>query len=298
MGLNNPYDGVDAQSHHPSEMKAFPGTTNSRISVVPDQIKTLHGDSLASCDVSFAEPFQFNKVLQGQETVLNQSYGRGPATGMVLENSGASIINGVQIPGHGNRWSHIQGYPTHIQLPTPSGQVSSPSSVMMFHQASFPVSKVDVTTCGGNLEKLNASNPSSERYVRWISSCSSSKSGCRRGDLIGHGSDILKEHKNVGIPHTAFSNVSSRRTGQSAASTCKNSCRLFGFSLAEGKNGTIEEDNQNQATTSYDREASFVPQDDVQLQPMPPLVTKVSGNGCTKTSDLYAVRDMLLDIAL
>ncbi|KAL3519835.1 hypothetical protein ACH5RR_017984 [Cinchona calisaya] len=297
VGLNNLYDGFDAQSYHPSVMKYFPGTNSSRISVVPNQLKFKQRDSVTPCKVSFAEPFQFNKVLQGQETVVNQ-YERGPAANMVLENSGASTINGVQVSSHANRSSLIQGYPTHMQPPTPSGQVSSPSSVMMFHQASCPVSKVHVTY-DGNMEKLEACNrglfDTSERYVRRFSSCSSSESCYRREDLNGFGSGFLKDHRNVGFLDTAFSNETSRRRNQNSVSMFKNSCRLFGFPLAEGKNGTSEEENQIQAPP-YDPEASFVPQDDVQFQPKPPLVTKVTGNSCT--NDLYAVRDMLLDIAL
>ncbi|KAL3522384.1 hypothetical protein ACH5RR_015218 [Cinchona calisaya] len=300
VGLNDPYNGADAKSHHPSEIKSFSGTNNSRIFSVSNQIKSLRGDSVASGEVSFAEPFQYHKVLQGQENVLNQSNERGPAANMVLENSGVSVINGVQIPGHGNR-SLIQGYPTHMRCPTPTGQVSSPSSVMMFHKASYPVSEVQVT-CGGNLENLDAGNPplldTSGRYARRITSCSSSESSSKRDNVHGFSSGLLKDHSKVGFPHTAFSNESSCRSGRNIVSMCKNSCRLFGFPLAEGETDTIEEDNQIQATMSYDHEASFVPQENVQLQLNPPLVTKVTGNNCTKVSDLYTTRDKLLDIAL
>lgn len=297
VGLNNPYDGADAQSHQP-KIISFPGNNNSRIPLVLNQIKNLQADSVTSGEVSFAEPFQFRKVLQGQETVINKSYGRGSAADVVVEDSGASMINGVRVPGHGNRWCLIQDYPTHLRPPIPAGQVSLPS--MMFRQASCPVSKVKI--CGDNLEKLESSNPAlfdtSERYVRRITSCSSSETSFRREDLHEFGSGFLKDHSKVGFPYIAFSNESSCRSGQSTSSMCKNSYRLFGFPLAEGKNDTTEEDDQFPATRSYDREASFVPQDDVQLQPKPPFLTKVPGNSCTKVSDLYTVRDMLLDIAL
>lgn len=301
IGLNNPYDGFDAPSQLPLEMKSLPDTNNSRISVVPNQLKSLQGDSFTSHEVSFVEPFQFNQVLQGQETILNKSYGRGPAAGMVLEGSGASVLNGVQVPGQGNRWSVIQGYPTHVQPSNPSGQLSSPSSVMMFHQASCPVSKVRDAPCGDNLEKLEACNrglfDTSERYIRRVSACSS-ESSSRKEDPYGAGSDLLKDHRKLSFADTAFSNESSHRRGQTAVSMCKNSCRIFGFPLAEGKNGSNEEDNQIQVKMPYNHEAALVPENDVQLQPKPTLVTKVTGNSCTKVSDLYNVRDMLLDIAL
>lgn len=294
VGFNTLCKVIDAQGHHPSENKSHPGNNSSQSSTAANHFKNLRGEGSTPYEVSFSESFRFNKVLQGQETVLNPSCGRGPATNHVLETCGNSVIGGVQIPGHGNGWSHTQGYLTHMQSSTPLRQLSSPASVLMFQQASTPLSKINASS-GNILDKAEAINQVSldfcDRYNRRMSACSS-ESSIRREDFQGFGSGFLKEQNRAGF---GFSNQSTSRSGQNLVSMCKSSCRIFGFPLTEGENAASEAIIPTQATTSP---LTLVPGDMGQLYPESPLVNKVAGSSYTKVSDLYTVRDMLLDIAL
>lgn len=291
MGFNTPYKGIDAQGHDPSGNKFYPGNNGSRSSTAAENhFKIVRAESNASYEGAFNETLRFNKVLQGQETAMNPSYGRGPAANQVLETLGNSIIGGVQVP-NGNGWSHIRGY--HAHADSSLRQVSSPASVLMFQQTSTPVSKLNGIS-GNNLNKVNASLDTSGRYGRHINSCSSSEGSFRREDHQGFGSGFLKEQSGTGF---GFSNQSTRGGGPSLNSLCKSNCRIFGFPLTEGESAPTEEINPTQAISPS------LPMGPLagkmgQLYPKSPLVNKVAGNSYTKVTDLYSVRDMLLDIAL
>lgn len=87
------------------------------------------------------------------------------------------------------------------------------------------------------------------------------------------------------------------RTSQEIASSCKSSCRLFGFSLTEGSHDSTKEDNVVQATSSL-APVAFLPGIGEPFHPKPQSVTNTVGSNCTNVSNLYAVRDVLFDIAL
>lgn len=255
-----------------------------------NHFKIVRGESTASYEGTLNESLRFNKVLQGQETSLNLSYGRGPVANQVLETLGNSIIGGIQVP-NGNGWSHIRGYHPHTD--SSLRQVPSPASVLMFQQTNTPVSKLNAIP-GNNLNKVEASLDISGRYGRQINSCSSSESSFRRQDHQGFGSGFLKEQNGTGF---GFSNQTTHRGGPSLNSLCKSNCRIFGFPLTEGGSASSVEINPTQAV-SPSLSTSPVPANMGQLYPKSPLVNKVAGSSYAKVTDLYSVRDMLLDIAL
>ncbi|CAI9087367.1 OLC1v1021423C1 [Oldenlandia corymbosa var. corymbosa] len=298
MGLND--DAVDAKSFHSSEIESFTATDDSRMSNDYNETYKFRRDSTSSSDARYAEPFQFHKVLQGQETVLSPERRRHPTDNCHLSCSRGSVLNGTVVLGDGNRWTFARDHHTHLRPPPTMGQVLSPSSVMMFHQASSPVTRGHFVR-NGYLEKVEANNPvfdNSGRHLTQISPNGSSDNSSRAGDPCGLGSDLFSENRKADLPGMLASNQSYSSCGSIGTSNCGNSCRLFGFALAEGKNGTIEADRRIQNPTFFRQEATFGPHTGVKFQPIAPLATKVGRNSCTKRNDLYNVREMLFDIAL
>ncbi|KAG5561759.1 hypothetical protein RHGRI_004712 [Rhododendron griersonianum] len=274
MGLISPYDGVDVQSHHPSEIRrCTPFSDNSRISAT--------GNSAISFETTgFGESLRFNKVLQGQETVSRS--GRGLFANTVHSNMAQGITDCVRASTSWNGWSRLmQGCNTYHSPSAQPLQVSSPSSVLMFQQNRIP------TTFHINLEDNNefGNQVSSSRSVKDGGNLTSSRKECPQGvDSVGH----LKERNNqLGISCSTFTTHSSYKGNQDLVMACKSTCRLFGFPLTEERNATSNDFSPNQVSSCEER-----------LLPKPPLVSKIVGSSCTKVSDLYAIRDTLLDIAL
>lgn len=284
FGFNSPCDVVHAQNCHPSEIRgSYPGPNSSRISPIGSNVRNLLGHSDFSYKgIGFGESFRFNKVLQGQETFPNLPYGRGLETNQMQEFSGPRAIDGIQVPSSGTGWtSLLQGYQTSMQ-PSPLVQASSPSSVLMFQQTSnhyFHAIHGD-----NNQERLESSNRTS---------FSSSGRGPRKFDTSNRHdfSSVTpsKENSQLGLPNHPTVDQPLFSGGQDLVSTCKSSCRLFGFPLTEGSNDTDREENTTRISTPYASKASFVPHGEEQL---------IVGGSCTNGNDLYGVRDMLLDIAL
>ncbi|KAL7211744.1 hypothetical protein ACSBR2_014581 [Camellia fascicularis] len=284
LSFNSPYDGTDIPNHHPSEPRRFaPGSGNSTNSAI-GSVRNLLGDSSISYkSTGFGESFRFNEVLQGQETFSNSPYGRGPR-----------ITEGVQASRSGSGWSALmQGYSTYLRPSAPSMQVSSPSSVLMFQQARAPAPNFHGTRSVNQEEHEFSNRPSfdvSETYGRkLISSSPCEHSSRKEAPQVLNSFGLLKEQNQLGISHSTFAIHSSYRGSQDLVSTCKSSCKLFGFPLTEERNVKNKDRNPTQ---------SFLPRDEEHLNAKPTLVTKIVGNSCTNVTELYAVRDMLLDIAL
>uniref|UniRef100_A0A5B7BF81 Putative auxin response factor 28 n=1 Tax=Davidia involucrata TaxID=16924 RepID=A0A5B7BF81_DAVIN len=286
LSFNTSYDGIDAQNHHPLEIRrCFPVSNGSRISYE---------------SIGFGESFRSDKVLQGQETFSNSLCGRVPAANQVQENSGRGITDGVGATSSGNGWSALmQGYNTIVRPSARLIQVSSPSSVLMFQQANTPAPNFHAIY-GVNNQEHEISSQTSFNISETCGGKLASSSPCEHslGREGQQGIDLLKEQNRLASPHPALATRSSYRDNQDLASTCKSSCRLFGFPLTEGRHTINKEDNPSQVISPFNSEGSFLSRGEEQLHPNPPLVTKVVGSSCTKVNDFYAVRDRLLDIAL
>lgn len=274
MGLISPYDGVDVQSHHPSEIRrCTPFSNNSTISAA--------GNSAIPYETTgFGESLRSNKVLQGQEIVLGS--GRGPFASTVQSNLAQGITDCVRASTSWNGWSRLmQGCNTYHSPSAQQLQVSSPSSVLMFQQNRIP------TTFRTNLEDINevSNQVSSSMSMNDGGNLTSSRKEYPQGvDLVGH----LKERNNqLGISCSTFTTHSSYKGNQDLAMACKSSCRLFGFPLTEERNSASNDFSPTQVSSCQEH-----------LLPKPALVSKIVGSSCTKVSDLHAMRDTLLDIAL
>ncbi|KAK6149957.1 hypothetical protein DH2020_017482 [Rehmannia glutinosa] len=232
FAYSTPYVGAEASRPHPSDMRCYPGLSGPRIRSGGNIIRHLHADAHNSVERTvLGEPFQFHKVLQGQETVSILSYGRGPEA------------------NQGNRWPTMNP-PVHNVNPHPSPSLV-PSQFTPLHY--------------GNQNKLEASN---------------------------------QVQSQMAFPHRPVGTQPFFRDNQNFVSMCKNSCRLFGFPLTEGKVALGIGENPTVSASAYSHESNnSLPCNEEQMY-QPPLMPKVMVSSCTKVRDMHSVRDRLLDIAL
>ncbi|XP_059437092.1 auxin response factor 3 isoform X1 [Corylus avellana] len=298
-----PYDVIDTQNQHPSETRrCFPGSNSSGIAAIGDGVRNpVVNSDISYKGMGFGESSRFHKVLQGQEIFPSSPYVRAPTSKEAHDNGGLGIFDGVQVLNSRNGWSPMmQGNNTHMRPSAPSMQVSSPSSVLMFQQAINPVPNLSSVYKFRSLEEQRIGDRSlsvSETIGGKLSSSSLyGRSFCRK-DQGGLNSSGF-EHNPLGITLPPLATRSTFGSSPDLVSTCKSSCRLFGFSLTEEKHVPNTEDNPSSVSSSLNPGASFLPNVGDQFHPKPPLMTKAVGSNCTKVSNLYAVRDMLFDIAL
>ncbi|KAL8136789.1 hypothetical protein V2J09_002790 [Rumex salicifolius] len=94
------------------------------------------GTGSRSC---YGDPYRLHRVLQGQE-MHHLSSIHSPVFHNQRQDHGDGILEGlVQVPGHGNRWpcSSLLQSSSDSRIAHPTPQASSPSSVLMFQQASL-----------------------------------------------------------------------------------------------------------------------------------------------------------------
>ncbi|XAR59192.1 hypothetical protein NMG60_11014895 [Bertholletia excelsa] len=244
FGFGSPYDGIDAHSHHPSEIRGcILGSGSSRTSAFP------YGS------IGFGESFGFNKVLQGQETFSSSPYGRGQAANE--ENNVQGTSDGVRASSSVHGWSALmQGYNTYLR---PSAS-STQGEYDFNKRTSVSISE----SCGVKIMSPSSGEPSS-----------------RKEDFEGVNSlRLSKDHNQLDVKHSSSVAHSSYKGSKDMVSTCKSSCRLFGFSLADERNAIMEDGNLTMSLSPNNPDASHLGKE--HLHPKPPLVTKVVGSSCTK----------------
>ncbi|EXC30555.1 Auxin response factor 3 [Morus notabilis] len=302
-GFDTPFDGIGIQVQHPSEKRrCFPGSNCSGIAGIGNSVRNLHvnSDNITSNGIGFGESFRFHKVLQGQEIHPSSPRGRAPTSNEDNEYGGLGIFHRVQVPSSRNGWSAVmQSNTAPVRTSAQSVQVSSPSSVLMFQQASA-VSKFNSMPSNHNKEERRTTNRSSyvpQSYDGKFMPFPFTDSGFGVEDHGGmkyvYSSADRNQH-GISYPVTAHPAF---RSSQDVASSCKSSCRLFGFSLTEEKNLPNNKKSSTPAASSLSPGVSLFPNGG-HLHTKPPLMTKPVGSNCTKVSDFYAVKDALFDIAL
>ncbi|KAK3207069.1 hypothetical protein Dsin_021115 [Dipteronia sinensis] len=309
FGFNTLYDGVDSQNLHPSEMRrCLPGSNSFGIAALGD-----HGrrNPQVNSDVyykgiGFGESIRFHKVLQGQEIFPKSPYGRAPTTNEARGNGGLGISDGVQVPPESrNGWSFMmQGYNTHSNPTAPSVQVSSPSSVLKFQLASNPGSNYNPVYSSNDLEKGQQISSHSLFHAsgtyggKHASSSLGGHSFMEEDRGCMNYSGLSNEHIEHGMPRPLVAQPSFRGS-QDLVSSCKSSCRLFGFSLTEERHVAANiEDSRAPVTSPLNPGASFAPHVGEQFHPKPPAMSNPVGNNCSNVSHFYALRDMLFDTTL
>ncbi|KAJ7968620.1 Auxin response factor [Quillaja saponaria] len=94
------------------------------------------------------------------------------------------------------------------------------------------------------------------------------------GEAAGPNSfGMLNVHDQLGLSHSRVSQ-SAFRGSQELVTSCKNSCRLFGFSLTEEKHVANKVDNPIPIARPLNHGASFIPGVGEQLHPEPPIRSK------------------------
>lgn len=305
LGMHAPYGGLDARSPRPAGIRCFPGFPSSGTSRMGNSIRPLLGDNDKSHEsIGFSESLRFNKVLQGQEIFTSPPYGRRAQAGLHMqEKSSTGIFVGIQVPTHGNRWSAQNQANLTRCKPSNLFPASSPPSALTFQHPSPPASKFQAmfNHKHGKLESGNqASLDMSQNCTRYLASGSHTEDDIsRKEDTQGISSfGFLKEQKQAGISYLSLGTQSSLKGNQNLVSMCKTSCRIFGFPLTESIISATRAETPAEAVYSHGLETTFLPSGDGKLQPGPPLGTNVVGTNFTKVNDLYAARDVLLDIAL
>ncbi|KAJ7947030.1 Auxin response factor [Quillaja saponaria] len=286
LGVNTPCDGIGTENQHSSELRScYPGPNWSGNTATGDSIRTPHINSnISNNSTGFGESFRFQKVLQGQEIFPGVSYERAPSINGAHEHGDLGMFDGCQVLSSRNGWSsRMQANSAYLCPSAPSKQVSSPSSVLMFQQAINPVSNYQ----SSYLFKLNGGKFAPSPPCEPIS--------------IGEGaapnsSGMFNLHNQLGVTVPRVSQ-SAFRGSQELVTSCKSSCRLFGFSLTEEKHVANKEDDHTPFTCPLNSGDSYNPVGE-HFHQEPLIRTKAIGSNRTNGSDFYAVRDMCFDIAL
>lgn len=287
-GFDTPFGSIGGQNQHPSESRrVFHGSIGSRGN---DLRNSFVNSEIAS--KGFGESFRFQKVLQGQEIFPSTPYGRAPATNEAREYGCPGIFDGFQVPSFRNGWSTMmQGCNTPMHRAAPV-QVSSPSSVLMFQQA---------INAGAEFNSVyNGHNQQEQRIMQRAHSESdggkqTSASFCERSfTREGHGG--MNSFDQHGISHPPLSSQSSLRGSQDMVSSCKSSCRLFGFSLSEETHAPNKVDNSTSVTSALESGASMFPNVEPRFHSKPPSMSAAVGIPCTKVSSHFAPGDLLVNI--
>ncbi|XP_015956412.1 auxin response factor 3 isoform X1 [Arachis duranensis] len=248
LGVNNPVNGINAQCHQLSELRrCYPGFTTAGHGTIPQV------SSDASCNgIGFGESFRFQKVLQGQEILPSQPYGNGRL----------GAFDGYQMLRSRNGWSaHMNSNSSHLHAPFSSGQLSSPSSVLMFQQAFNPVSNSDYSNKANQVKGGKALQRGS--YASEVDGGTNASFPSYETTFHGKAQEgknsftFLNLHDQLGGSPRSPDSRSEPRGSQELVSSCKSNCRVFGFSLTEGAPVANEETDPSTVTFQLNSGPSF-----------------------------------------
>ncbi|KAK7362779.1 hypothetical protein VNO77_04901 [Canavalia gladiata] len=286
LGVDTTFDSISAQSHQLSELRrCYPGSNCPGIAAtMGNSIRIPQMSSDVPCNgIGFSESFRFQKVLQGQEILPSRPYGRALSVDEACGNGRFGLFDGYQAVKSRKGWSSHMNNNSHLHPPVPSGQVSSPSSVFMFQQAVNPVSNAvynnkinkvmegKVHQRGSYAPELKGgtfvSSPSYEPILRGLAQEGTDSFGI---------SDL---HNQLDSSHDSISVL---RGGQELVSSCKSSCRVFGFSLTEGAPVANKEADPSTVSCQLNTGASFTRHVEDDFHPGHSLRNKAVGSYCTK----------------
>ncbi|KAK3433058.1 auxin response factor 3 [Eucalyptus grandis] len=278
LGFGTPYDGIETQSHRLSEVRRHhPDDSGGS-----EAAATRNGITNPSVNASvtykgmgFGESFRFREVLQGQETFANPPYTRPWFTSGAQGNGAFGVRDGFQMVPSRNGCSALsQGSDNRFGLPVSSVQVSSPSSVLMFHQPSRKSS---------NRSSLCNTLPWDEKL--------SSPMKVSFGGTSPLG--LLNEENRLSFPHSSILLPSEGVVSEDMAPPLKSSCRLFGISLTEGRDVSHKEVSMSSSRLNGEPLFGHIGEN---FHPKA-NVSRVVGSNCTRVLDLPPVSDVLFDVA-
>nr|ACN79515.1 auxin response factor 3a [Lotus japonicus] len=286
-GVDTTFDGINAPSHQSYELRrCYPGSNYPGISSTGSSIRIPQMSSDVSYNsIGFSESFRFQKVLQGQEILPSQPYG-GASGYEACGNGGFGVFDGYQVLRSRNGWStHMNNHPSHLHQSVPAGQVSSPSSVLTFQQS---------INQGVNLETNNKTNqvmegrvhhqglyPSTMKGGTFVSTPSCEPSFRRQAQEDANSLGFINLHNQLDSSHS-HDPISLLRGPQEVVSSCKSSCRVFGFSLTEGARSANEEADPSTVTCQLNPGTSFIRHVEDDFRPRHSLRSKAVGKYCSK----------------
>ncbi|XP_027932224.1 auxin response factor 3-like isoform X1 [Vigna unguiculata] len=283
LGVNPPFDGVNAQTPRLYDLgRYYIGPNCPGIPPTGNNIRMPHAASDFSCNgTGFSESFRFQKVLQGQEILPSQPYGRALSIEEARANGRFGHFDGYQLLNSRNGWSvQMHDNAPHLHASVTPSQVSSPSSVLMFQQAVNPVSNSDYNTkkhskmyqglCASEVKARTFASPPSDDLAF-------SRRAPERASSLG----MFDVRNRLGSSQS-HNSVSALRNNQELVSSCKSSCRLFGFSLTEDTHVATKEVDASTITLPMNAGPSFTRIVEDEFHPSRALQSKAVGSNCTK----------------
>lgn len=280
FGFKTPYNGSDAtlpqlfamRNHHLPEMRrciANPSSCLLAGSGGNTRVPTGNSDIYFQ-GTGFGESVRFHKVLQGQEIVPVLPSFRGFNVESLKESDGSKVFESF----NAGRCSAppLQGYCTYIQPCTSAAQVSSPSSVLMFQQATSQLPGTHSLYDANERDKVddcNLSGPLSSAEATHVQQGSFSK-------VFNLGNGFVKDH----CENVASFTVPVQKNNQSVLNSSGSGCRLFGFSLTD-KIPVANSLNEAPILLETSIKSPFSNQ-------RPQILTKNTGHGCTKAGLLIS----------
>ncbi|WJX26702.1 Arf GTPase arf3 [Trifolium repens] len=232
MGINTPYDSINAQSPRLYELgRCYPGSNCSGIAATGNIRMAQATSDFPGNSTGFSESFRFQKVLQGQEILPCPPYGRASFD----ESRGNGCFgryDGYQLLGSRNGWpAQMHDNSSHLHASVTAGQVSSPSSVLMFQHAVNPVSnsRYDI---GNRNQGSYIPEAKNGMFAPAISDKPIFSSGLAQEGINSFGANNFLNNNQFDSSRSRDS-VSTLIGNQDMVSSCKTGCRLFGFSLTD-----------------------------------------------------------------
>ncbi|XP_027346827.1 auxin response factor 3-like isoform X2 [Abrus precatorius] len=289
LGVNTTFDSISAQSHQLSELRrCYPGSNCPGIAATTgNSIRIPQVSSDLSCNgIGFSESFRFQKVLQGQEILPSQPYARALSVDEACGNGRFGLFDGYQALRSKNGWSsNMNNNSSLLHPPVPSRQVSSPSSVLMFQQAVNPVSTSDYNNKINQVMKdkvhQRGSYASEVEGGTFVSTPAYEPILCGLAHEGTNSFAISKLHNQLDSS-CSHDSISVLRGSQELVSSCKSSCRVFGFSLTEGAPVANKEADASPVACQLNSGASFTRHVEDDFHPGHSLRNKAVGSYCTK----------------
>lgn len=277
LGVDTTFNSINAHSHHQlSELRrCYPGSTYPGIASTGNNIRIPQMNSDVSCN-GFGESFRFQKVLQGQEILPSQPYGQAFSVDEACRNGRFGLFDGHhQVPRSTNGWSSQTSNNSHFH---PSVLMYQQASNMDYNSKINPVMEDNVLQRGSYYasemkDGTFASTPTNKPIFRGLAHEDTNSFGTHSRDL-----------------------VTLQRSSQELVSTCKNSCRVFGFSLTEGAPIANKDDEPSAVTCQINPgPPSFTRHIEDDFNPRHSVRSKAVESYCTKVSNIHPVRDMIID---
>ncbi|OIV91717.1 hypothetical protein TanjilG_26570 [Lupinus angustifolius] len=285
-GVNTPFDGINAQSSRLSELgRCYPGSNCSGFAATGNNLRIPQVSSDFSCNgIGFGGSYGFQKVLQGQEILPSQPYGRALSMDEARGNGRFGLFDGYHhMLSSRNGWSaQMHDNSSHLHASVQPGQVSSPSSVLMFQQAVNPVLNADYNNKHNQAGNVHYRGLYATKVKGGVSATSPSVEPI----YSGHAQEATNSFGMFNLRSQlggsrSYESVSALRNSQEMASSRKSSCRLFGFSLTEDRNLANKEADPSSVTCQLNSGPPFARSIEDEFHPGRSLGNKAVGSNCT-----------------